>query len=315
MQEKSENLLKLLLLKYTIFAMKKLVLIDGHHFIFRAFYGIRELINSKWEHINAVYGFASMLFNIIMQEQPDFLAITFDKGKSFRHTADDTYKWTRKKQPDEFYSQLPRVFEMVDVMWIPAFSVPNYEADDVMWTMAKMFWKDDVQVSIMTWDRDLLQLIDSNITIACPQNGKKEYLYFDKEKTFEKYWLTPNQIVDMKWLAWDSADNIKWVWGIGPKTTENLLTEYKTLEWVYENLDKIKWKVQEKLINDKESAFMSKYLATIITDIDMKINLEDLKYWGISQDVVKFFDELESKSLKNKVQMFLKPDENQMTLV
>ena len=288
--------------------MKKLVIIDGHNLIFRAFYGVAPLTDKQGNPTNAIYGFASMLFGILSVEKPDFLAMTFDAGKSFRHDKYPEYKGTRQKCPDDLRSQMSKIYDMVDIMKVPSFSLEGYEADDVIGTLAHQVveTKEDVLVHIVSGDKDLFQLVKERVVIAVPQRRGGAPLYYQHDEVLEKMGVTPDQVPDFKGLAGDSSDNIKGVEGIGPKGAVMLLTEFQNLEGVYENLSEIKGSAQKKLETHKESAFLSRELGTIITDVPVDYRLEDICYSGISDEILHFFQELNFQTLINRAQRFLK---------
>ncbi|MBT4936316.1 hypothetical protein HON22_00190 [Candidatus Peregrinibacteria bacterium] len=288
--------------------MKKLVIIDGHNLIFRAFYGVAPLADKQGNPSNAIYGFASMLFGILALEKPDFLALTFDIGKSFRHETYPAYKGTRQKCPEELISQMPKIYNMVDIMKIPSFSVKGYEADDVIGTLAhKVVEKeDDILVHIISGDKDLFQLVKDRVVIAVPQRRGGAPIYYQHDEVVEKMGVTPDQVPDFKGLAGDSSDNIKGVEGIGPKGASKLLEEFQNLEGVYENLAHIKGSAQKKLETHKDSAFMSRELGTIVTDVPVNFSLDDLNYQGISEEILHFFQDLHFHTLIGRAQRFMK---------
>lgn len=300
---------------------KRFVIIDGNHLIHRAFYAIQNpLKTSSGEQTNAIYGFASMLLNIIDAEAPDYLAMTFDeKAPTFRHEVHEGYKATRIKAPDELYSQIPRIHEMVRSFNIPIYSKEGYEADDMMGTLALKAQEEGITSFIVTGDMDMLQLVNGNVFVVFPHKGYKEPLLYDKEGVFKKYQIHPNQVVDYKALVGDTADNIKGVEGVGPKGASHLLTQYKTLDGIYEHLDEIPDTMRTKLINGRESAFFSRHLAEIVTSVPCDFKKEDteidkLNYLGLQ----KFFEEMEMKSLKKRLEKMVPADrltdEDQMSI-
>lgn len=300
---------------------KRLVVIDGNHLIHRAFYAIQApLKTSSGEQTNAIYGFASMLLNIIETEEPDFIAVTFDEhAPTFRHEKHEEYKATRVKAPDELYAQIPRIREMITKFKIPIYSKEGYEADDMMGTLAKCAEKEGITTHIVTGDMDMLQLINPKVFVVFPHKGYKEPIVYNKEKVFEKYGITPDQVVDYKALVGDTSDNIKGVDGIGPKGASDLLGKYKTLDGIYEHLDELSDNVREKLERDKETAYFAQDLARIHTEspctfISEDAKLDKLDYLGL----LKFFEEMEMKSLQRRLTKMLPADklqpEEQMSL-
>jgi len=287
--------------------LKKFILIDGNAIIHRAFHAVPPFRTSKGELTNAVYGFSSMLLNILNNEMPDYIAASFDlKGKTFRHEEYKEYKATRKKAPDELYAQIPRIKEVVRAFKIPIFEREGFEADDVLGTLAEMIKRDEeMNVYIVTGDRDAFQLIDKNVFVLTPIKGFSQSEIFDTDRVFEKYGVTPAQITDMKGLQGDSSDNIKGVAGVGAKTAKTLLQKYGNIEEIYKNLEEITGKVHENLKNDKESAFFSKKIATIVRDIPIDLNIESCRAYKYDKEgPAKLFEELEFKSLMQKLNRF-----------
>ena len=284
------------------------VIIDGNHLIHRAYYAIQNpLINSKGEQTNAIFGFAGMLMNIIEIERPQYIAMTFDeKAPTFRHEAYKEYKGTRKKSPDELKNQIPRIHDLVKAFNMPIFSKVGYEADDLMGTLAVKAEKEGLTTYIVTADMDTFQLVTDNVFVASPFKGYREAILFDSEKVYKKHGIYPDKVIDYKALVGDCGDNIKGVNGIGPKGAIQLLDQYKTLDGIYDHIDKIPQKVKEKLINGRESAFFSKMLATIITDVECDFSkknvlIDRLDYLGLD----RFFEDIESKSLRNRLRKLM----------
>lgn len=285
-----------------------LVVIDGNHLIHRAFYAIQNpLKTSSGEQTNALYGFASMLLNILDAEKPDYIAMTFDeKAPTFRHDKHEGYKATRTKAPDELYAQIPRVHEMIHRFKIPVFSQEGFEADDMMGTLAKKAEKKGIVTHIITGDMDLLQLVNPNITVVFPLKGYREPLYYNAEKVVEKYGIEPEQVVDYKALVGDTSDNIKGVDGIGPKGASEMLKRFQTLDGVYEHLNDLSEGHRQKLIADKEAAYFAHDLARIRTDVECDFKPEDarlsqLDYLGL----LRFFEEMEMKSLVSRLKKII----------
>lgn len=287
--------------------MQKLILIDGNAVIHRAFHALPPFKTSKGEQVNAIYGFSSILLNLLNYEKPDYIAVSFDlKGKTFRHEEYKEYKATRKKAPDELYSQIPRIKDIVRSFEIPIYEIEGFEADDVLGTLAKQAEKvDDLRTYIFTGDMDILQLVNEKTYALSPARGIKEPVVYDIQKVLSKYGLKPRQIPDMKGLQGDSSDNIKGVAGVGAKTTKTLLQKYGTLENIYDHLDEITGKVHENLKNDKENAFFSRKLATIITDVPIEMNLQECKTHEYDKEKVgALFSELEFKTLMGRLNKF-----------
>jgi len=284
---------------------KRMVVIDGNHLIHRAFHAIQApLKTSSGEHTNAIYGFASMLLNILELEQPDYIALTFDeKAPTFRHEAHEEYKATRVKAPDELYAQIPRIKEMITKFGIPIYSKEGFEADDMMGTLAKIAEKEGITTHIITGDMDLLQLVGPKIHVIFPHKGYKEPMDYNADKVHEKFGVTPHQIADYKALVGDVSDNIKGVEGIGPKGASELLTKFKTLDGIYEHLDDMSETMRHKLVADKEAAYFAKSLTKIVTEVPVNFDksdadIENLDYLALS----RFFEQMEMKSLLKRLQ-------------
>ncbi len=293
---------------------KRLVVIDGNHLIHRAFYAIQNpLMTSTGEQTNAIYGFASMLLNILEAEEPDYIAMTFDeKAPTFRHDKHEEYKATRKKAPDELYAQIPRIREMIKCFKMPTFSKEGYEADDMMGTLAKKAQQEGIITHIVTGDMDLLQLVNHKILVVFPHKGYREPKFYDADGVYEKYSIHPDQVVDYKALVGDTSDNIKGVDGIGPKGASELLGKYKTLDGIYEHLDEISENHRQKLERDKETAYFAHDLARIRTDVECEFVHKDaepsnLDYLGL----MKFFEEMEMRSLQRRLTKMLPADKLQ----
>ena len=281
--------------------VKKLILIDGNNLMFRSYYATaysgNMMKNSKGMPTNALFGFVSMINKIINEENPKYIAVAFDIGKNFRKKQYDFYKEGRQQTPDELKIQMPIARKILDAMNIKHFELEPYEADDIIGTIVKMTEEDkDFASVIVSSDKDLLQLISEETEIKLlKQTGFIRYDY----KTFvDDYKIEPIRIIDLKALMGDSSDNIPGVKGIGEKTALKLLQEYKSLENLYDNVENVTGKTKEKLINDKENAFMSKNIATIYRDVPLNINLEDLKF-DLKDDtkLKEIYNELEFYSL------------------
>ncbi len=283
--------------------MDKLVIIDGNSLINRAFYALPLLSNSKGEFSNGVYGFANILIKAILEIKPKYLAVALDYGKkTFRNKMFSGYKAKRKPTPNELISQFPILKEMLNAMNITYIEKEGYEADDIIGTLTKKF---DTENIIITGDRDALQLISSNTTVWLTKRGITETKVMDEVALKIEYGLEPYQIIELKSLMGDSSDNIPGVGGIGEKTALNLLSNYTSLQGVYDNIEAIKGKVQEKLLQDKDSAFLSKELATINCNVPITNSLQDFEYsFPFSKQVFDFFKNYEFNSLIKKADLF-----------
>ncbi|MFH1218217.1 MAG: 5'-3' exonuclease H3TH domain-containing protein [Candidatus Peregrinibacteria bacterium] len=297
--------------------MNKLILIDGNAIIHRAFHALPPFKSPEGELVNAVYGFASMLLNILNNEKPNYIAVSFDLAKkTFRHEEYKEYKATRKKAPDELYSQIPRIKELTRAFEIPIHEIEGFEADDVLGTLAKQAEEiPELKTYIFTGDMDTLQLVTQKTSVMAPQNGFKEPIIYDIQKVLGKYGINPKQVPDMKGLMGDSSDNIKGVQGVGPKTAIALLQKYGDLENIYSHIDEVEGKAKGNLERDKENAFFSRRLATIITDVPIKLNLENCKPHEYDQTKVQaLFEKLGFKSLLVRLGKFQTRSENQKNI-
>ena len=258
---------------------QKLVLIDGHSILNRAFYGLPDLSNSKGVHTNAVYGFLNIMFKILEEEKPDFLIVAFDvHAPTFRHEIYKEYKGTRKPMPEELREQVPLMKEMLKAMGICIMEKAGLEADDIMGTLAKRAERAGIEVALVSGDRDLLQIASDHIKIRIPKtkSGKTEIEDYYAADVKEKYQVTPLQFIDLKALMGDTADNIPGVPKVGEKTATELMVQFGSLENIYDNLDNITKKaIKESLMNNKELADLSKVLATINVNSDIDFSFED----------------------------------------
>ncbi|MDP3729977.1 MAG: DNA polymerase I [Candidatus Omnitrophota bacterium] len=276
---------------------KRLFLIDGNSFCYRAFYAIRSLSNSKGQPTNAIYGFNSMLGKIIKKEKPDMLAVAFDlKGPTFRHKKFDEYKIHRKPMPDDLVSQMSYIKQLVQAHNIPIYEMQGYEADDVLATLAKKAEDKDIETFIVTGDKDALQLVDSHIKIY---STHKEGLVYDAHKVKEIYGVAPDRMTDIMALMGDASDNIPGVKGIGEKSAIELIGEFGSLEGLYKNIDKVKSDAKKKILAEgKESAYLSKELACVDTDVPIDIDFKELELKEPDQTrLLELYKELEFKSL------------------
>lgn len=265
--------------------MKKVILVDGNNLLFRSYYATAYkgsmLRNSKGFPTNALFGFINMLSKIINEENPSYMMIAFDKGKTFRHEKYEGYKDGRKDTPEELKLQFPVAKEIASAMGIPCFEIDNYEADDIIGTFAKeVDRREDFISTIISSDKDLLQLIsDDNEVKLLKMN---DFIRMDKKTFIETYGFTPEKMIDLKGIMGDASDNIPGVKGIGEKGAINLIQKYGTVENIYDHIDEITGKVKEKLLNDKENAFFSKELATIYKDVPIDKDLDKIKYNGVT---------------------------------
>ena len=279
----------------------KLLLIDGNSVLFRGFYATcygNIMRTSKGVYTNAVFAFAHMMNSAIKMIEPDYCVVAFDKGKhTFRHDIAPDYKAGRRETPEELKGQFELVREMLDAYHIPFLEYDDIEADDIIGTLAK---KNKIDTCILSSDRDMLQLIDDTTSVYMMRKGMSDIAKMDEKALLEEWNLKPYQIIEYKGLAGDASDNIKGVEGVGDKTAIKLLNEYDTCEGIYQNIDKIKGKLQEKLIKDKDSCFLSKTLATIKTDCEIDSSLKDFKLAIDENGMNNFFEKYEMYSLIKK---------------
>ena len=285
--------------------MKKIILVDGNNLLFRSYYATSYsgviMKNSKGFPTNGLYGFINMINKIIEEEKPNYILVAFDKGKTFRHEKYSEYKAGRREMPEELKLQFPKAKEVLDAMGIKHFEIDNYEADDIIGTLAKTVDMEDKFIAtIISSDKDLLQLISKEVEVKLLKT--KGFIRFD-EKTFkDTYGTTPIHMIDLKALMGDASDHIQGVKGIGEKTAINLLTKYQSLDNVYEHLNEIGGKTKEKLEQGKDDAYMSYDLATIYKEVPLPFSLEDCIYKGMNiKDYKDILEELEFKSLLKKI--------------
>ena len=287
--------------------MKKIILVDGNNLLFRSFYATAYqgviMKNSKGFPTNALYGFINMMNKIIKEEEPNYILVAFDKGKTFRHDKYDSYKAGRIEMPDELKLQFPKAKEVLDAFGIKHFEIDNYEADDIIGTLAKIVDEEDEFVAtIVSSDKDLLQLISDEVVVKLlKQSG---HIMMNRDEFMKTYQVDPARMVDLKALMGDASDHIPGVKGIGEKTAINLIAKYGTLDNLYANIDSVTGKTKEKLLADKDNAYMSYDLATIYKEVPLDFTLEDCKY-GITDksQLANILEELEFHSLLRKLDL------------
>lgn len=287
---------------------KKLLLIDGHSVAFRAFYGLHSQLermkNRNGLHTNALYGFHNMLEVIVDKEKPTHALVAFDAGKTtFRHKYFEEYKGGRSKMPSEFAEQIPYMKDLLKGFGLKSYELPDYEADDIIGTLAREAEEKGFEVVVLTGDRDLTQLASDHVRIDITKKGVKDLKEHTKDSIQEEMGITPEQIVDMKGLAGDASDNIPGVTKIGEKTALKLLHEYGSVENLYEHIDEMKKsKRKEYLIDEKETAFLSKKLATIDRDAPVELSLDELDYDGQDMEaLISFYKEMDFNSHLSKL--------------
>jgi DNA polymerase-1 len=256
-----------------------LYLIDGHALAYRSYYALSAGNPTRWqtsagEPTAGIYGFASVLLRLLENDRPDYMAVAFDVGKTFRHEMYPEYKGTRAKMPDDLRPQLKRIREMVDDFNLPRIEKENYEADDVLGSLAKIASAQGLGVKIITGDRDLLQLVTERVIVNLPGRSLSDARDYYPADVVKKLGVRADQVVDLKALMGDSSDNIPGVYGIGQKTAQKLLLQYDNLDNIYAHLDEIPKRYRTKLATDKEAAYLSRDLARIRTDLDLSLDLE-----------------------------------------
>jgi DNA polymerase-1 len=289
--------------------IKKLLLVDGNSYLYRCYYAIKNLSTSKGIPTNAVFGFARLLLKILKEIKPDYLAFAFDtKGPTFRHKEFKDYKIKREPPPEDLIKQIPIVKNMLDCFNIPTYEIEGYEADDIIAYFTKKGEENNLMVTIISGDKDVFQLINENVKVVSVY--KEDYIY-DEKKVIEKYGIKPEQIPDFLALAGDTTDNIPGVKGIGEKTASSLLNEYKDLNTIFNNIDKIKnEKLKNKLKEYKEIAMFSKKMATLVLP-PLNVKLDDLKFKEPNLDkIMELFLKLEFKSLIEDLNKLVSKQDN-----
>ncbi len=296
--------------------MPTLLLIDGNPIMHRAYHALPPLTSKDGTPTNVIYGFFSILYKLVNEFKPDYLATVFDTPKpTFRNQLFKDYQAQRPKIEDKFAIQIPLLKEGIKLSGIAELEKDGYEADDIIGTLTKILSKDKKnQIFIISGDKDIFQLIKDNVYVVTPVNGLDIKLY-DKEEVIKKLGITPEKIPDFKALAGDPSDNYPGARGIGPKTAAKLINQFKTIENLYENLVKIdSEKIRKILIKEKDNVFLSKKLATILTDVQIDINPEKLKFKNFNEKLKEFFERyqiysLEKRYFSNQKQNFQKKEE------
>jgi DNA polymerase I len=284
---------------------KKLILIDGNAIIHRAYHALPPLTTKKGELVNAVYGFASVLLNVVNKFKADYIICTFDlKEPTFRHKEFKDYKATRIKAPDDLYEQIPRIKELVKAFNIPITEKEGFEADDLIATFARQIENlhPEIENIIVTGDLDTLQLVNDKTKVFALRRGMSESVLYDEKAIFDRYGLAPDQMIDYKGLRGDPSDNLPGVKGVGDKTATELLKKYESVEGVYQNLPEIREGIRKKLEKDRVQAFFSKKLARLIYDVPVKFDLEKSAWHDFDRvKVINLIRELEFFSLLRRL--------------
>jgi len=283
--------------------MDKFLIIDGNNIAFRAYYALPSLQNSKKEKTSVLFGFSNILIKTIQELKPKYLAVAFDKGKqTFRHKMYKFYKAKRNPTPEDLIEQMPKLKSLLKTMNIKVLEEDEIEADDIIGILSKSFKTENY---ILSADKDILQLVNKNTTVIVPKKGVTETVYYTPEKLKEDMGITPSQIIELKALMGDPSDNIPGVLGVGEKTALNLLKDYETIDGVYAHIDELKGKTKEKLIDDKESAYMSRKLATIFTDFDLNVSQDDFLFeFPYPLPVFEEFSKYELNTLTRRQDIF-----------
>lgn len=299
--------------------MKRLLIIDSHSLIHRAYHALPQLITKKGELVNAVYGFLLVFFRVIKDFNPDYIVACFDlPGPTFRHKEFKDYKATRPKTPEGLSSQIPKAKKVLHAFNVPIFEKQGFEADDLIGTVAKMvnsqqraMNNEKVESIILSGDLDLLQLVDKNTKVYALRRGVKDAVLYDEEKVLKRYGLLPSLLPDYKALVGDASDNIAGVPGIGPKTATKLLQEFGTLENLYDKIQTLNDKyckvqipnnLKKKLLENKEQAFLSKKLTILQKNVPVNFDLNQSGWKDYDKEqTINIFKEFEFQSLINRL--------------
>ena len=295
--------------------MSKLLIVDGHAVIHRAYHSIPQL-SVNGQPVNALYGFYSMLLSAIFQLNPKYLIVCLDSpGPTFRQSEFVGYRAKRKAPDKELISQLPLLQTTLQDSFIKNFAIGGYEADDLIATVVRQAEKTKFidQTIIITGDKDLMQLVSPKTSLLMPLRGLSETKLFEPQDVFEKLGVWPNQVVDLKALMGDMSDNYPGIAGVGPKAATDLLSQYQTLDNVYQHLDEIKPTLREKLIKGKEDAYLSQSLATLINNTPIKFKFAQTKW---NQDIIcglkNMFKTYNFKSLSSRLEQNTKPQQSSL---
>jgi len=283
---------------------RTILIIDGNSLLHRAFHAIPPLSTTKGLPTNAVYGFTNMLFKVLSDQKPNYVAVALDKSKiTFRHNQYESYKANRKPTPDELRSQFPLLKELLHAMRIPVFETEGYEADDLIGTITSAAEKEGLECIILTGDQDALQLITPQTRVLITKKGISELEIYDRKRVVDKYKVTPEQFADFKGLMGDPSDNIPGVPGIGKKTASKLLEQFGSVEEILKRVEETTPRLQKIIVENSEKALMSKQLATIIRNAPIELNIENCRWKGPEHsELIQVFKKLEFKSLLKYLQ-------------
>ena len=281
---------------------RRLMLIDGHALVYRAYHAIPPLTSPSGEPTNATFGFANMLLKAIQDYTPNHIIASFDVGRTFRHEEYALYKATRAKMPDDLRAQIGRVQELLEALGIPVCTAAGYEADDVMGTLSLQASRKGWETIIVTGDSDTFQLISPEVKVLTPRKTFGEIMLYDVAAVRERYGLEPAQLIDLKALVGDSSDNIKGVPGVGEKTALELLQKFGSLEAIYQHLEEVKPRFRKALEEGRDAALQSKHLVTIVRDIAVPCDLEASRWGRFDRDrVMNLLRELNFRSLVGRI--------------
>ncbi len=280
---------------------ERLFIVDGHALCYRAYYAFvkNPLVNSEGQNTSAIYGFARMLLKLIQEQNPDYLAVAFDPpGKSFRVELYDGYKANRLAMPDDLRPQIDEIKRMVDTLGIVRIEEEDFEADDVLGTVARRFASRNLEVTLVTGDKDAYQLAGESVRIYANRKGISEFEIYGPGEVEEKLGVRPEQVIDYMALTGDASDNVPGVKGIGEKTARKLIADYGSLEGLYERIEEVSGKLKETLLRERDLAFLSRDLVTLRTDLPLAVDLDGLRFRGLPrEDAVPYFQKLEMKSI------------------
>jgi len=299
--------------------MQTLLIIDGNAIMHRAYHALPPFKAKDGTPTNVVYGFLSMLNKVTDDFKPSHLITCFDTPKkTFRNEIFKDYQIQRPKIDDDFIIQIPLVKEALDKSGIERIERDGFEADDLIGTITKIFEKNDFRILILTGDKDIFQLITEKVFVASPQLGLSNVKIYDKSEVEKKLDISPSEIIEYKALAGDPSDNYPGAAGIGPKTAAKLIHQFKYIENIYKNISEVESdKVKEILLREKENVYLSKRLATILTDVEISLDLKKLEFKGFSKNLMDFLGEYQMTSLIkrifNKSADIKKPEESKKT--
>lgn len=283
--------------------MQTLLLIDGNAIMHRAYYALPSFRSADGTPTNVVYGYLSMLYKVVVDFKPDYLISCFDTPKpTFRNKISKDYQIQRPKIDADFIVQIPLVKQALDAAGISRIEKDGFEADDLIGTITRIFEINQFRVIILTGDKDIFQLITENVFVASPQLGLVNIKIFDRSEVEKKLDVSPNQIVEYKALAGDPSDNYPGASGIGPKTASKLIHQFGTIENIYKNINQVESeKVKGVLKNEKESVYLSKKLATIMTSVDIDLNIEKLKFKNFNKKLIDFLTHYQMNTLTKRI--------------